>query len=109
MTESTTTSELPDAEPRCMRVEEFELDVFLMEGVKLVVRAPAEAELIGVAAYGFQHPIDDDTPVEQWYKTRVAPLLRESEFTVAIVDGVVGTRTLQSMRTMEELRRSYTR
>lgn len=109
MTESTPTNEPPDAESSCIRVGEFELDVFLTERVKLVVRAPAEAELIGVASYGFNQPIADDTPVEQWYKTRIAPLLKESEFTAAIVDGVIGTRTLQSMETVGQLRQSYVR
>ena len=65
-----------------MIVSEFENRIFEIEEVRLIVRAPAGAE---VEDYDFQRCAADGATVTEWLKQRVHP--RVGEFEVTLIDG----------------------
>jgi len=67
-----------------MTVEEFEEKVWEVEGIRIVVRAPADTP---VGDYDYQKACQESWRVTQWLESRVRPNLNAHEVIVIQGDG----------------------
>ena len=85
-----------------MNINDLEIKVYLLEEVRLVVRAPVGTPVI---EYPYTRKAPGNMRVKDWLATRIHPLL--NEMTVIILDGHCIVPNPSS--TMEKLRQTYAR
>lgn len=81
-------------------VSEFERQVFELEEVKIVVRAPRGQS---VPSYDYERKADKSSSVAEWSDKRLKPSLKDVEFEIVKGDGSVP----HGRTKMETVRSSY--
>ncbi|MHB8968226.1 MAG: hypothetical protein ACYC57_08200 [Thermoleophilia bacterium] len=67
-----------------MKVQELEDKVWAQDGVRIVVRAPADAKL---GSYNFKNAAQATWSVTKFLKARINPILKGHEVSVIMGDG----------------------